>query len=78
MDEKNTDSSQQTNLTSRCRGTSGDYLGDKKIALIVFWGAPPRPPDPPIYVGGLRAPTPPLMSASGLPIYRLSNKNPNQ
>ena len=35
------------------------------------------PPDPPIYVGGLRPPTPPLMSASGLPNHWFFNKDLN-
>ena len=36
------------------------------------------PPDPLIYMEGLRPPTPPLMSAFGLPNYWLFNEDLNK
>ena len=54
------------------------HVGAQNYTLEMFWGAHPRPPDPPSYVGELRphTPGPPLMSASGLPIYQLFNRIP--
>ena len=41
--------------------------------LLILVGRTRAPPDPPIYVGGLRPPTPPLNV--GLLIYWLFNRN---